>query len=153
MKEIEELRLTPYDDQTGKEISEWVKGATIGYGHLIKKSEWTLYKNGITAVQADTIFKADIAPFVAVVNNGLKVDVSQQQFDAAVILAYNIGAGGFSNSSALALINNPSAKTEYSNLERAWKSWHYSQGKKNPGLINRRNSEWNIYSKGVYKRW
>jgi len=39
LKSIEKLRLKPYDDQTGKEISSWVKGATIGYGYLIDPGE------------------------------------------------------------------------------------------------------------------
>lgn len=44
LKKIESLRLNPYDDQTGKDISAWVKGATIGYGHLILQNEWDVYK-------------------------------------------------------------------------------------------------------------
>lgn len=153
LKSIEELRLQPYDDQTGKTITSWVKGATIGYGHLISKSEWSIYENGITAAQADALFTADLAPFVAAVNSNISSGVSQQQFDAAVILAYNIGVQGFSNSSVLALINNPSASTPYSNLESAWKAWNKSQGVVNQGLINRRNAEWDIYSKGIYNKW
>jgi hypothetical protein len=39
LKYIEKLRTKPYDDQTGKKITAWVEGATIGYGHLIKKAE------------------------------------------------------------------------------------------------------------------
>lgn len=34
---IESFRNKPYDDQTGTGISSWVKGATIGYGHLISQ--------------------------------------------------------------------------------------------------------------------
>ncbi len=36
LKEVEKLALYPYDDQkgiTGEPITEWVEGATIGYGH------------------------------------------------------------------------------------------------------------------------
>lgn len=36
LKNIEKLRLKPYNDQNGKEITSYVKGATIGYGHLIE---------------------------------------------------------------------------------------------------------------------
>ena len=47
LKSVEGLRLKPYDDQSGKEIDLYVKGAAIGYGHLIKQTEWNLYKNGL----------------------------------------------------------------------------------------------------------
>ena len=153
LKSVEELRLNPYDDQTGKTITSWVKGATIGYGHLISKSEWSLYKNGITTAQANTLFSADLAPFISAVNSALTVSVSLQQFDASVMLAYNIGVSGFSNSSAVALMNNSSASTPYSSVEGAWKAWNRSQGSVSQGLINRRNAEWNVYSNGVYKKW
>ena len=151
LKQGEGLRLQPYDDQTGKTISQWVPGATIGYGHLISRSEWSLYQNGITAAQADSLFMQDLAPFVSAVNTGLTVNVSQQQFDAMVMLAYNIGANAFSNSSALALINNPQANTPYANLEGAWKAWNRSQGSVMQGLVNRRNHEWDIYANGNYQ--
>lgn len=109
-----------------------------------------MYSGGITQAQADALFQSDIAPFVAAVNNSLSVNVSQQQFDAAVILAYNIGVSGFTNSSALALMNNPAATTPYANLESAWKAWNQSQGAVSQGLINRRNAEWDIYANGNY---
>ena len=153
LKSIEELATTPYDDQTGKDITAWVKGATIGYGHLIAQSEWSNYKNEITEAQAIEIFKSDLAPFENVVNDSLKVVVPQNQFDALVILAFNIGINAIPNSSVLKLVNNPATMTPYPNLESAWKSWNKSQGVVNAGLINRRQAEWNIYSRSVYKKW
>ena len=83
----------------------------------------------------------------------MTAQISQQQFDASVILAFNIGIGAFKSSSALKLINDPNASTTYDSLESAWKAWNKSQGKVSRGLVNRRNAEWNIYSKGVYERW
>jgi GH24 family phage-related lysozyme (muramidase) len=148
----ERQRLQTYDDQTGKDISSWVKGATIGYGHLIARTEWDIYKNGITEAQADTLFADDLAPFIAAVNHGLSTDITQHEFDACVILAFNIGASGFANSSALKLINDANANTDYENLESAWKAWNKSQGKVSRGLQNRRNSEWKVYSQAVYER-
>jgi len=154
LKGIEGLRLQPYDDQTGKAITSWVKGATIGYGFLIGSGdEWTTFKNGITATQAETLYVKKILPYITIVNKTLIVGVSQQQFDALVLLAYNIGETGFANSSVAKLINNPNAKTPYSSLERSWKAWNKSEGEINQGVINRRNSEWNIYLKSVYERW
>jgi len=153
LKGIEKLALKPYDDQTGKEIAQWCKGATIGYGHLISSSEWETYKNGITTEQADTLFNADVGPTVRLVNRVIKAQLTQQKFDALVILAFNIGEGGFSNSSVVKMINEPSTLTAYSTLEAAWKAWNKSQGNVMKGLDNRRQAEWNIYNSGIYKAW
>lgn len=153
LKSIEQLATQPYDDQTGKKISAWVKGATIGYGHLIAQSEWGQYKNGITEAQATALFKSDLNPFVSTVKTNVTAKVTQNEFDAMVILAFNIGRSAFASSSVLKLVNNPNAKTSYPDLESAWKAWNKSQGKVSKGLENRRNAEWNIYSKGIYKRW
>lgn len=153
LKDVEQLRLMPYDDQTGEEITQWVPGATIGYGHLIAQQEWPIYQNGITEEQADQIFEDDLAPFVNTVNRAINVPLEPHQLDAAVMLAYNIGVGGFSSSSAVKLINDSQAETPYSSLEDAWKAWNKSQGQVNQGLINRRSAEWEMFSKGVYERW
>ncbi len=153
LKGIEKLRLKPYDDQTGKEISQWCEGATIGYGHLISNSEWDTYKSGITSEAADSLFNTDVGPTVRLVNRVIKVQLTQQKFDALVILAFNIGEGSFSNSSVVKMVNDPSTITAYPTLEAAWKAWNKSQGKVMKGLENRRQAEWDIYNSGVYKAW
>ncbi len=154
---IESFRGKPYDDQNGNEISSWVKGATIGYGHLISQEEWNqsgnAYKKGITQEQAKTLFLQDLMPFADGVNAKVTATLSQNQYDALVILAFNIGLANFASSSVLKLVNNPFAQTKYPNLEAAWKSWNKSQGKVMQGLVNRRNAEWNIYSQNVYAHW
>ena len=154
---IEAFRGKPYDDQTGDEISSWVKGATIGYGHLISLQEWNEsgdgYQQGITQEQGKTLFLEDLEPFAEGVNAKITAFITQNQFDALVILAFNIGLTNFATSSVLKLVNNPSAQTKYPNLEAAWKSWNRSQGKVMQGLVNRRNAEWNMYAKNVYAHW
>ncbi len=153
LKGIEKLALKPYDDQTGKEITQWTKGATVGYGHLISSSDWETYKNGISAETADSLFKSDVGPFVRLVNRVIKTQLTQQKFDALVILAFNIGDGSFTSSSVVKMINAPLTPTSYPTLEAAWKAWNKSQGKVMKGLDNRRQAEWNIYNSGVYKAW
>lgn len=154
---IESFRSEPYDDQNGDEITNWVTGATIGYGHLISLQEWNEfgagYRKGITQEQAKTLFLEDLKPFVDGVNAKVTASLIQNQFDALVILAFNIGLGNFATSSVLKLVNNSAALTKYPNLEAAWKSWNRSQGKVMEGLNKRRDAEWNIYSKNVYAHW
>jgi GH24 family phage-related lysozyme (muramidase) len=153
LKTVEHLALTPYDDQTGKPISQWVKGATIGYGHLITAGEWSTYANGIDQTAADALFASDLAPFEQAVRDAITVRLQQYQFDALVIFAFNIGARGFRTSSVVRLINNPQATTPYASLEAAWMAWSKSQGKVMKGLQNRRRAEWAIYTRAVYAHW
>jgi len=153
LKSIEKLACKPYDDQTGKAITSWVKGATIGYGHLISSDDWHKYKNGITQSQALELFDKDLTPYVNTINDNVSTCVSQNEFDAMLILTYNIGITGFCHSSVLKLINDPCASTSYACLNDAWKAWNKSQGEINQGLMNRREAELDIYNKGVYHTW
>lgn len=154
LKEIEVLALQPYDDQEGLKsapIKDWCRGATIGYGFLIPKDEWDKYKNGITEAEADWLFAQKISKFEKAVYDSVKVMQTPNEFDACVILCYNIGIYGFQSSSLCKMLNGQ--KTNYKTLDDAWMAWNKSQGKVMSGLTNRRKAELDIYHKGVYKRW
>lgn len=154
LKAIEVLALQPYDDQKGLKsapIKNWVKGATIGFGYLIPKEEWDLYKNGINKAQADMLFDKKISKYENAVSSNAKPQLKQNEYDACVILCYNIGVDGFKNSSVCKILNGQ--KTNYATIDDAWLSWNKSQGKVMSGLTNRRKAELNIFHKGVYERW
>ena len=142
----EGCRLFPYDDKTGRKTPYWLPSATIGVGHLIYENEWDKFKDGITEKYAENLLSKDIEYFENVINKKIEVDINQNQFDALVILCFNIGASGFVNSSVRKLINDPGANTQYDNLESAWKAWNKSGGKIVNGLINRRENEWRLYN-------
>lgn len=152
LKSLESLRFKPYDDQTGKEVTSWCKGATIGYGHLITRTEWDRYKKGIHKATANNLFMTDLSPYVRAVASNVTTQLRQNQFDALVVLVFNIGIDGFSSSSVLKLVNDPAAKTVHKDLESAWKAWDKSQGVVNAGLVSRRNAEWKLYSANLYQR-
>ena len=116
LKGIESLRLKPYDDQTGKETKVWTKGATIGYGHLIKKVEWDTYKDGITEPDADNLFQKDLSPFMANVNDVITVELRPNEFDALVILAFNIGGPAFAKVNTVDNLCNYSGAKNNNNL-------------------------------------
>ncbi len=141
-----------YDDQTGLPVNTnepLPKGATIGYGHLIKSGED--FRNGITESIATELLLFDIATAERAIKNNITVQLSQNQYDALVSLAYNIGAKNFATSTVVKYINNPKIHSSiYPNLESAWKAWNRSQGKISNGLINRRQNEWDTYNKGTY---
>lgn len=141
----EGVRLKPYNDKTGKTITEYIPEATIGVGHLIAKSEWDKYKNGITQEEAGKMLRDDLRRFESIVNISITSRLNQNQFDALVIFAFNIGVDKFKKSSAVKLVNNPQANTPYTNLESAWKAYRKDNGIINDGLIKRRAIEWELY--------
>ncbi len=156
LKAIEEYRAIPYDDQTGKDIVNWVPGATVGYGHLIKGSEWPGFRGReVDEAEAEELFQADLSPFENCVMGAIdeSYQLAEQEFDALVFLAYNIGQRGFTNSSVVKIVNDEYADTAYDSLEDAWMAWNKSQGKVMKGLENRRAAEWAIYCDGIYERW
>lgn len=153
LKAIEQLATQPYNDQTGEDITCWVEGATIGYGHLIAIEDWDKYKEGITKEQALALLDSDLIPYTKIVNSEVTALINQHQFDALVIFTFNIGVFGFASSSVLQLVNDPTASSPYPDLESAWKAWNMSQHKINQGLINRRQAEWDIYAKNIYNIW
>lgn len=155
IKNYEGLRLKPYFDGTGHEISEYVKGATIGYGHLIKgRGEFEKYKNGINEMQSNELYQKDMFDMEIETKKLIKNTLSQDEYDAVMILVFNIGYGsvekdkGFITSEVLKVINGESQV----NIDDAWLRWKYANGHVTSGLINRRKSELNIFHNGVYAR-
>jgi GH24 family phage-related lysozyme (muramidase) len=151
LKGIERLSLVPYDDQTGDQIDEWCPGATIGYGHLIRQGEWSQWGREITEEEAEELFLLDAEPMIYAVDISIQKDMEQCQFDACVILAFNIGAHGFATSSVAKILNGE--HTHYQSLDEAWLAWNKSQGQVNEGLNNRRLCELRIFHDGIYERW
>ena len=136
-----------YDDKTGKPISvnsPLPLGATIGYGHLIKQGED--FRNGISEDKATELLRIDIATTEHAVRNNITVPLSQNQFDALVLLAYNIGGKNFANSAVVKYINNPNFHCSvYPTLRSAWCAWNKSGGHVVSGLIRRRELELKLF--------
>lgn len=141
-----------YDDQTKQPVPDGASlpaGATIGYGHLIKPGED--FRGGITEAQAIDLLRADLANAERAVRDNITVPLLQNQYDALVSLAYNIGNGAFAHSTVVQYINNPNfTSSRYPTLESAWRAWNRTQGAVSKGLINRRNYELNVYHNGQY---
>jgi GH24 family phage-related lysozyme (muramidase) len=153
LKLWEGLRLKPYDDQTGKTISQYTKGATIGVGHLIvSATEFEIYKNGIDQIAAEKLLFNDLNSkgYIMAVTNNIRVKLKQHEFDALVVFAFNIGINAFKNSTVIKMINNPNGSYSYNTLEEAWLSWSKSQKKFNQGVNNRRRSEYYLFQNGKY---
>ncbi|WP_166264692.1 lysozyme [Marinobacter caseinilyticus] len=151
LKRLEGISLKPYDDQTGFATFKWVAGATISVGHLINQSEWSKFASGISQLDAEALLVRNVAPYEREIRKVITRSLSQAEFDALVIFAFNIGQRAFSGSSVVRLVNNPNAKTGYPSLESAWRAWNQSQGKVMKGLGNRRAAEWKLFEQGIYQ--
>lgn len=131
IKQYEGLRLTAYQDQGGV----W----TIGYGH----TGGVYYGQTITQSEADRLFNSDVAKFVEGVNKKTyDIDLTQNQFDALVSFAYNVGLSAFGSSTLLKKLrvnpNDSAIATEF----RKWVNVNHTY---NQGLANRREKEINLY--------
>ena len=141
-----------YDDKNGQPVAAGAAlpaGATIGYGHLIKPGED--FRNGIDEDAATEILRDDLKHAERAVCNTITVNLGQNQFDALVMLCFNIGARNFANSTVVKYINNPNFKSaRYPTLAAAWRAWNRTGGRVSAGLIRRREVELNIYQNGIY---
>lgn len=98
----------PYLDSAGL--------STIGVGHLIMtpvdahltevtgKDPRNVFR--LTDEQVNILLKADVSVFEKALNELIKVDLTQNQFDALVAFVFNIGVGAFKKSTILKRIND-----------------------------------------------
>ena len=131
---FEGKRLTAYDDGVGV----W----TIGFGT-------TVYPNGIKVMKGDTCTEAqaktymahDLKKFEATVNKAVTVQLNQNQFDALVSLAYNIGTNAFSKSTLVKKLNANDIRGAADQFD----VWVNAGGKRMQGLVNRRAKEKEVF--------
>lgn len=117
---------------------------TIGYGNTYYPDgkRVTLLDKEITKEQAFEMFKEVADRFAKRVNSLVTKPLTQNQFNALVSFAYNVGTGNFSSSTLLKKINvNPNDLSIKSEFMR----WNKAGGKVLTGLTNRRNEEATLY--------
>jgi muramidase (phage lysozyme)/GH24 family phage-related lysozyme (muramidase) len=102
----------------------------IGYGHVISEaekqagviqvgSESVTIASGITPAQAETLLKKDLEPIVSLIKTSITNPITQQQFDALVDFAFNIGAEKFQSSEIPKLITDK----KYDHVPREIMAW------------------------------
>lgn len=118
---------------------------TIGYGN-------TFWEDGRKVRIGEQISKSKALELLEFVANKdfadkifplIKVQINQNQFDAMVSLAYNIGVGAFSNSTLLKRVN---AK-DFIGAGNEFLKWDKSGGKPLLGLTRRRQREKELFLK------
>ena len=131
IKQFESFRAAPYLCSAGV--------PTIGYGT-------TVYPNGIkvklsdqkiTQQLAESFLQFHVNAIEKDVSKLVKVTLTQNQFDALVSFAYNVGLGAFGDSTLLKLLNAGDIDGASKQFER----WNKAGGKVSNGLTRRRNAE------------
>lgn len=123
----EGLRLKPYLDTKG------VPTIAMGNTYYLDGRKVTMKDKPLTLKEAEELGKITADKFAKQVGTLVKSNVNQNQFNALVSLAYNIGINGFKNSTVLRLVNsNPIMPT----IKKAFMMWT-----KDKELIGRRDSE------------
>ena len=117
---------------------------TIGYGA-------TYYPNGqkvkltdpaIDEKHASLLLEAMLNPYEKAVDSYCRDDINQNQFDALVSFAYNLGNSALKSSTLLKKANaNPNDKT----IRNEFLKWVNADGKRLKGLVIRRTDEADLY--------
>lgn len=136
IKQWEGCRLKAYKDSAGV----W----TIGYGTImypdgkrVREGDECSQDAAMMFLKYEVLLKAQsVAAFTSNYN------LNQNQFDALVSFAYNLGVGALQRSTLLKKIkvnpNDPSIETEFN-------KWVIAGGKKLTGLVKRRQAESKLY--------
>lgn len=126
---FESFSATPYRD---------AKGWSIGYGHFMGTSPTM---QSITRADAYDLLRADATKARNAVQATIKQAMSQNEFDAMVSLAYNIGVNGFAGSTVARLFNAGNKQ----GAADAFRMWNKSQGQVNDALVDRRENERDLF--------
>jgi len=144
---FEKCKLKPYNDAKNY--------CTIGWGHLINglkncetlaaenDSEYNKVKNGVTAAQADAIFRGDMTETLRIVSKCIHAPLYQHEYDALVSLAFNTGGKFRTFKKLIANVNSglySACCAEFADIT--------SKGQ--PGLVLRRQREMDIFNHAVY---
>ena len=129
---------------------------TIGIGHLLTQSERKSgkiiingetykHRDGLTEEQCWALLDQDLDDSEAAVNDAVTVELNQNQFDALVSFAFNVGKGAFLGSTLLKVLN----KGQYDDVPAQLIRWNKDNGHVVRGLTNRREKEIDLWNTPV----
>ena len=133
--ELEGIVLRPYKDSVG------IPTIGIGSTYYEDGTKVKMTDKAITKERAIQLAKNVVKSFEEQVNKSILLPMTQNQFDAMVLLCYNIGKSGFARSSVVRNFNS-------GNIQRAADSfllWNKAGGRVVQGLVNRRNKERSLF--------
>lgn len=130
LRSLEGFRATAYIPVPGDRV-------TIGYGF----TSGVEMGDTITREEADRRLITELAPYERAVESACTNPPNQNEFDACVLLAFNIGIAGFRKSTVLRAHN----RGDHQAAARAFGLWNKSSGVVYPGLTKRRAEEAALY--------
>lgn len=134
IKQFEGCKLTAYQDSVGV----W----TIGYGWTQPVEGKTVAKGmTITQQKASDLLTEGVAQYEKGVTNLVTVPVNQNQFDALVDFAYNLGVNALKGSTLLKKLN----AGDYAGAANEFPKWNKAGGKELAGLTRRREAERSLF--------
>ena len=125
IKKFEGCRLEPYLCSAGV--------LTQGWGHtrtVVEGEPWS-------QDHADQMLDSDLEEFEGYVNNLVKVDLNQSQFDALVAWTFNLGPANLKSSTLLKVLNEGKHHEVPAQIVR----WNKAGGEVLEGLVRRRKAE------------
>lgn len=117
---------------------------TIGYGSTYYEdgTKVKLSDSSISEEKAESLFKKVVNHYELAVDSIVRNDITQNQFDALVSFAYNVGVTNFKNSTLIKKVN---ANPNDPDITKQFMRWIRAGGKVIKGLINRRRVEAQLY--------
>ena len=123
---FEGCELTAYDDGSGV----W----TMGYGH----TGHDVYPGlTISQTQAEELLRIDLEKFESFVEDAVEAQLNDSQFSALVCFCFNVGSGGFGDSTLLRLLN----EGNYQGAANQFPVWNKVNDQPWLGLTRRRLAE------------
>lgn len=120
---------------------------TIGFGTTRIKGVPVFPGMTITKERAEELFEQDLDYFERCVFDLVKRKLSQNQFDALVSFAYNVGVIAFKDSTLLERINDGSPVLS---VGEQFDRWVFQGKTRLKGLVRRRAAERAIFERGEY---
>lgn len=150
LKHFEGCKLEAYQD-TGGVWTIGIGTTCYPFGAKVKKGD--KLEN---IEQAIALMEHDVKIFELAVAKLVHVPIDQNEFDALVVLVYNIGIGrddkfGRSGFMASTLLKKINVGASINDIEKAWMMWVYDDGRVIDGLVRRRKAEFHLYKTGTLK--
>lgn len=89
-----------------------------------------------------TLLCQDLAGAAQAVNDGVEVELSQNQFDTLVSFCFNVGTTAFKHSTLLKLLN----QSKYAEVPVQLRRWVRCNGEVVQGLVSRREHEIELWN-------
>jgi len=123
-------------------------GLTIGFGFFVPYAEAGKWDKGVTIEAAELIMRQKMPAYEDQVKKYINVPLTQLEFDALTMLAYNLG----SFSKATSIVNDINTNADFEQLQKDWMRFVHSKAPGvMKGLMNRRRDEMQVRSESNYQ--